>query len=97
MTHQSFFKVKRLVDKELLRRYAKMPCAVGYVTHMRPVAGHHIKTKGSGGDDVDDNLIPLCATHHAEIHSMGISGFLRSYGQRISNNNREKLEGQLDG
>ncbi len=95
MTHQSFFKVKRVVDKDLLRQYAKMPCAVGYVTHMRPVAGHHIKTKGSGGDDVDDNLIPLCASHHAEIHSTGIKAFLAAYAPKMSMKNALKLEAHL--
>ena len=95
MTHQSFFKVKRIVDKPLTRRFAQMPCSIGYVTHMRPIAGHHIKTKGSGGDDVDDNLISLCASHHAEIHSMGIKAFLDAYGMKMSMKNRFKLEAHL--
>lgn len=92
MTHETFFKVKRVVDKALLRRYAQMPCSIGYVTHMKPVAGHHIKTKGSGGDDVDGNLISLCASHHAEIHSMGIRVFLETYETKMSSKNRLKLE-----
>ena len=92
MTHESFFKVKRVVDKPLLHRFTQFPCAVGYVTHMRPVAGHHIKTKGSGGGDVEENLIPLCALHHSEIHAMGIDRFLVAYGPRMSSKNREKLE-----
>lgn len=95
MTHQSFFKFKRIVDNDLTRRFAKMPCAVGYVTHMRPVAGHHIKTRGAGGGDVEENLIPLCAAHHSEIHAMGIREFLASYWMRISQKNREKLEAHL--
>lgn len=95
MTHQSFFKTNRIVNKELLRRYAQKPCAVGYVTHMRPVAGHHIKTKGSGGDDVDDNLISLCSCHHTEIHSVGIKAFLDSYGGKMSMKDRFKLEDHL--
>lgn len=26
--------------------------------------GHHIKTRGSGGDDVPENIITLCRKHH---------------------------------
>ena len=29
---------------------------------------HHIKSKGSGGNDVDDNLIELCGDCHRKAH-----------------------------
>ena len=29
---------------------------------------HHIDTKGSGGDDVRENLITLCTLHHEDVH-----------------------------
>lgn len=29
---------------------------------------HHIKTKGSGGDDTEDNLIELCGSCHRLVH-----------------------------
>ena len=29
---------------------------------------HHIKTKGSGGDDIDKNLIEVCRKCHRLIH-----------------------------
>lgn len=29
---------------------------------------HHIKTKGSGGDDVEENLIEVCRICHRLIH-----------------------------
>lgn len=29
---------------------------------------HHIKTKGSGGDDVEENLIEVCRVCHRLIH-----------------------------
>jgi hypothetical protein len=49
---------------------------------------HHIKTRGSGGSDHDDNLMPLCVLHHNHIHkSMNkfvdkhkIAPYLRSKG-----------------
>ncbi len=94
-----FFKVKRVVDKALLRRYAQRPCAVGYGTHVGRSAGHHIRTKGAGGDDADPNLIPLCVSHHTGpgtgIHELGVAGFLERFGRFMSRENREKLEAHL--
>ena len=29
---------------------------------------HHIKTKGSGGDDIEENLIEVCRICHRLIH-----------------------------
>lgn len=29
---------------------------------------HHIKTKGSGGDDIEENLIEVCRVCHRLIH-----------------------------
>ena len=34
---------------------------------------HHIKSKGSGGDDTEDNLIELCGACHVKAHSGAIS------------------------
>jgi hypothetical protein len=28
------------------------------------IDGHHIKTRGSGGDDLPENIIGLCRKHH---------------------------------
>jgi len=29
---------------------------------------HHIKSKGSGGNDIEDNLIELCSDCHIKVH-----------------------------
>ncbi len=34
---------------------------------------HHIKSKGSGGDDIEDNLIELCSNCHRKVHDGLIS------------------------
>lgn len=34
---------------------------------------HHIKSKGSGGDDIEDNLIELCSNCHRRAHDGLIS------------------------
>lgn len=39
----------------------------------RPCHAHHVKTKGAGGDYT--NLVPLCPTHHREVHDSGVHTF----------------------
>ena len=34
---------------------------------------HHVKTKGSGGNDTEDNLIELCGDCHRKVHDGKIS------------------------
>ncbi len=34
---------------------------------------HHIKTRGSGGDDVEENLIGLCRECHSKAHNGEVS------------------------
>lgn len=40
----------------------------------RTIDPHHIKTRGSGGDD-PANIVPLCRRHHDELHRMGTPAF----------------------
>jgi hypothetical protein len=32
---------------------------------------HHVISKGAGGHDVAENVMPLCHAHHREIHQIG--------------------------
>lgn len=43
------------------------PCIVRSELCWGTVAGHHLKSVGSGGKDADGE-VPLCSLHHAEIH-----------------------------
>ena len=40
---------------------------------------HHIRTRGSGGDDSDANLLALCAEDHSMIGTMGRSAFCKRF------------------
>ncbi len=40
---------------------------------------HHIKTRGSGGTDHENNIMMLCRNHHIECHKIGLKTFVRSY------------------
>lgn len=68
-------KPKRIVDKKLLESYREMPCAVCF--RYGDVVAHHITTKGAGGDDVPNNLMPLCAFHHRMVHDKGNGYMIR--------------------
>ena len=34
---------------------------------------HHIRSKGAGGDDTENNLIELCSNCHRKVHDGAIS------------------------
>lgn len=40
---------------------------------------HHVKTRGSGGSDDENNLMPLCRWHHTEVHQIGMHKFSKKY------------------
>lgn len=74
-------KKKRIKDEEVLALYRLMKCAIhGRMKCYGRIAGHHIKTRATGGGDVHENLIPLCAGHHTintdSIHQLGPRLFL---------------------
>lgn len=57
-----------LRDPKLLAMVRRFPCLV---CGQSPVDAHHVTTKGAGGADIPTNVMPLCRTHHQEIHSLG--------------------------
>ena len=63
-------KNKRIVNKKLLRNKKKICEICGKYGQTEK---HHIKTKGSGGDDVEENLIEVCRICHRKIHDEIIS------------------------
>ena len=70
-------KPKRIKDPMLINSMRGDPCLVCG----KPCDGpHHVKSVESGGDDVEDNLAPLCNFgHHQEIHNIGRVSFARKY------------------
>ena len=69
--------MKRIVNKLLLNSYHDEPCTVCKKEY--GTVAHHIKTKGSGGHDVESNLMPLCVSHHDEVHKKGLNYFADKY------------------
>ena len=58
-------KNKRIVNKKLLKD-KKGICQICYAKGQ--TEKHHKKTKGSGGDDTEENLIEVCRKCHRLIH-----------------------------
>ena len=68
--------IKRIEDRSLLKSYHEKSCiACG----SKPCDPAHIKSQGSGGLDLEWNLIPLCRKHHSEQHQIGWKKFSSKY------------------
>ena len=61
-------KKKRIKNPELLESIREKPCLF---CGKSPSEAHHITTKGAGGGDTENNLMPVCRKHHAELHQIG--------------------------
>ena len=74
-----FPKIKRLEDPELLALIRTLPCiACKPGSQVFNTEAHHVTTRGAGGHDVPENLIPLCSQHHHEWH-LNTGKMIRKY------------------
>lgn len=87
-----FPKNKRIKDRKLLQEIRGQECAVkGCFRKGMPA---HIRSVGAGGDDVPENLVPLCADHHIRQHAMGWKVFKEKHPE-ITNWAEIKKAGQI--
>jgi 5-methylcytosine-specific restriction endonuclease McrA len=66
------------VDKEVyayLERVYGNTCVLCYKDGNHP---HHIELKSAGGSDDNENLVPLCADCHTEVHENGPKNYVES-------------------
>lgn len=61
-------KKKRVVDEELLETVRGLPCLCCFPVENYESHAHHVTTRGAGGGDTWDNVMPLCRIHHNEWH-----------------------------
>ena len=85
----AFPKQSRIVDSELLEAVRNIVCLgcasidpagareAFFENEMRSHP-HHVITKGHGGGDVPQNVMPLCVKHHQEVHR-GLTAFSERY------------------
>jgi hypothetical protein len=88
----SCFKKKRIVDPKLLREVRSRGCAAAYEGGcFGRVDPHHLRTRGAGGDDVEENLMALCRMHHTVFHQTSASFFAARCWKFLSPKNRVKI------
>ena len=81
---------KRIVNKEHLRYVSTLPCFItraGFMSCNGPIQVHHLLKpsdgkRGWGLKAGDDQVIPLCMFHHAQLHTKfgNEIKFLAKYG-----------------
>lgn len=67
---------ERVKNPKLLEHVRDQPCLV---CKIKGVDVHHVKSKGAYGDDVENNVVPLCREHHTEVHKIGLNRFSEKY------------------
>lgn len=67
----------RVVNDALLRAVKTLPCANCGRNYCN--TAHHLKTRGSGGGDIESNLVSLCFKCHEEIHKLKEIRFIEKY------------------
>lgn len=71
-------RVRAWGDGKHADRIRALPCAIGGVHCDTAVHAHHVRSVGAGGSERD--LVPLCALHHQELHTIGRWTFLEKHG-----------------
>ena len=76
----SYPKPQRVSDEALKAEVRAQGCVVHNCDCTPGVDPHHVKTRGSGGDDRREILMPLCRFHHTEAGQIGQKTFQQKYG-----------------
>ena len=71
-----FQKRKRVENGYLMDLIIKAPCCICGRGNCDP---SHVKTRASGGPDVEWNIFPMCRFHHTEWGQIGWKKFLMRY------------------
>lgn len=89
----------RIKDKAVFELFHSIRWSCLACSWDRPVEAHHLLSRGQGGDDVMNNLVPLCASCHRAYHNGNqnprrmLARFLRS---DAGLDHVEYLHGKLD-
>lgn len=74
---KSLEKNKRVVDEQYIQSVEWQRCVA--CGKQGPNDAHHVTTRGAGGGDTWDNLMPLCRVCHSEWHQIGPSKMIKKY------------------
>lgn len=83
------FKVSGQPDRAYRAWIRKQVCAIPATSTWLPdwslravIHACHVRSRGAGGRDYG-NLVPMCATHHQEQHSIGQRSFEKRHGVNL--------------
>jgi len=82
MAKEKFPKPVRIINLNLIKKVRQFPCRACDIPG--PSQAHHIQTRGAGGPDTLDNLMPLCSNCHHMVHRMGIRDFAKRFNLQIN-------------
>ena len=71
-------KIKRIVNKDLIKEIKLQPCVIEMKSPCDPC---HVTAVGAFGGDTRDNVIPLLNKYHVEAHKEGWVHMARVYWQ----------------
>ncbi len=84
-------------DYKLINETKGLPCAI--CGSKFNIDAHHVTSRGAGGKDVLNNLMPLCRRHHTLLHTIGIYEAIRRYPKIVSwlkNKRRDDIFGKYE-
>ena len=64
-------KLKKHIGPENIKKLHGVSCLLNNKTCTIVTDAHYVKTRGAGGGDEPENLMPLCRVHLSEIHMTG--------------------------
>ena len=73
---------KRILDRYASSRKLKADQACRFCRHSA-TDGHHILLRSQSGDDVEDNILPLCHTCHMSYHAGSLASLDLSDAERL--------------
>jgi len=85
-------------SERYLNYIRRLPCLVRSCTEEAQPhhAGGILSGRGVGQKGSDYRCLPLCWTHHGELHAIGVESFSRRYGVDIHESIIFCLEGYVD-
>ena len=72
-----FPKGKRIEDPKLIEHVKRLSCTA--CRKEGPSDAHHVTSRGAGGPDTRENVMPLCRLCHTRWHSLGPGYMVRNF------------------
>ena len=75
---------RRIVDQAALRKFRELRQRCLFCSQASAVDAHHVLPKARGGDDLFENLVPLCRRCHSAVHGSPYTRGTQNGRQRVT-------------